>query len=201
MADFANHQFTEGTRLRYPIYDDRGLLLLGAGTVVTPQILALLHRRGIRLELRSTLEVVAGGVVGTKVPVSQQYLKIGRHPRCQVRPTSKSVSNFHCRIEKLPLSLFVEDMNSTNGTRVNGEKITGPTELHDGDVIQFGDFAVAVELFAELAGEGAEAREVAQLILADRDSEDAVPEAGATLVAMDEMAEEVQRELKKRGLS
>ena len=41
-------------------------------------------------------------------------------------------------------NLFVEDLGSTNGTAVNGRRITEPTVLKNNDVVNVGDVAIRV---------------------------------------------------------
>ena len=41
-------------------------------------------------------------------------------------------------------NLFIEDLGSTNGTAVNGQRITEPTVLKSGDVVNAGDVAIRV---------------------------------------------------------
>lgn len=48
-------------------------------------------------------------------------------------------SSRHARIFREGTVLVLEDLGSTNGTYLNGELITGPQPLHDGDRIRIGD--------------------------------------------------------------
>lgn len=48
-------------------------------------------------------------------------------------------SSHHAKIGRQGRTLVVEDLGSTNGTYLNGELLTGPQPLHDGDVIKIGD--------------------------------------------------------------
>jgi len=48
------------------------------------------------------------------------------------------VSGRHAELHQVGTSLSVVDLGSTNGTYLNGARITCETELHDGDVLQFG---------------------------------------------------------------
>ena len=47
------------------------------------------------------------------------------------------ISSSHARIIEQEGSLYLEDMDSRNGTFVNGDRILQPTRIYDGDVIQF----------------------------------------------------------------
>jgi class 3 adenylate cyclase len=54
-------------------------------------------------------------------------------------------SRRHCRFEKAPSGLVVEDLGSTNGTWVNGAAIIGPTRVHGGDVVVVGSTRILVD--------------------------------------------------------
>jgi pSer/pThr/pTyr-binding forkhead associated (FHA) protein len=53
-------------------------------------------------------------------------------------------SNQHARISRDDVGLFVEDMASTNGTYVNAERISTPTRIGKGDLIQVGEMILEV---------------------------------------------------------
>jgi DNA-binding transcriptional ArsR family regulator len=64
---------------------------------------------------------------------------IGKHrDRDIVIPGDDAVSRLHARLELVGHHWFVEDLNSTNGTIVNGEPIFAPQVLHDGDELLLG---------------------------------------------------------------
>lgn len=70
---------------------------------------------------------------------------IGRAPRSDFVVDSALVSRVHCRLELSAADeLELEDLGSTNGTLVNGKKIT-KAKLSDGDVVTIGrvQFVVA----------------------------------------------------------
>jgi len=48
-------------------------------------------------------------------------------------------SSRHAKISRQGRTLVIEDLGSTNGTYLNGEPLTGPAPLHDGDQIRIGD--------------------------------------------------------------
>jgi pSer/pThr/pTyr-binding forkhead associated (FHA) protein len=66
-------------------------------------------------------------------------LTIGRSPGCGV-PTTYDVysSTLHARMYRRGGQLWVEDLRSTNGTYVNSERITKPSKLARGDLLQVG---------------------------------------------------------------
>lgn len=62
---------------------------------------------------------------------------IGRNMKNDLQIDNLAVSNFHARINRSPDKYFIEDLNSTNGTYINEEKITR-CELRDGDTASIG---------------------------------------------------------------
>lgn len=64
---------------------------------------------------------------------------IGRSPGCPIATTYDIYSStLHARLFRQNGKLFVEDLGSTNGTFVNSERITKPTKLGRGDLVQVG---------------------------------------------------------------
>jgi predicted component of type VI protein secretion system len=63
---------------------------------------------------------------------------IGRSTECQWVISSGAVSRRHARIKRRSAEITVEDLGSSNGTFVNGERLSGPKTLHDQDAVKFG---------------------------------------------------------------
>jgi hypothetical protein len=63
---------------------------------------------------------------------------IGRAEDCQVTLLDPSVSRHHARIVVDDRCATIEDLQSRNGCRINGKKISGPTLLAEGDRIRIG---------------------------------------------------------------
>jgi hypothetical protein len=57
---------------------------------------------------------------------------------CDIPVQDKSVSREHARFTRTPEGYLVEDLNSTNGTLVNGRRITEPAVVSAGDRVTFG---------------------------------------------------------------
>ncbi len=68
--------------------------------------------------------------------VLDRPLVIGREPSCDVVIPDRQVSRFHARVSPLPEGVMLEDLGSKNGTHCNGNQISGPVMLSDGDTIQ-----------------------------------------------------------------
>jgi diguanylate cyclase (GGDEF)-like protein len=87
---------------------------------------------------RPCLTVLTGTATGTIHKVTQGTHVIGRKENCELRITDDGISRQHARVRCEGDLIFVEDMESRNGTYVNGRRIKDPTPLHDGDKIQIG---------------------------------------------------------------
>ena len=73
-------------------------------------------------------------------------LSIGRSDEADIGISDQFASSMHARIYSRAGSWFVQDLDSTNGTLLNGEDLRGDSELLDGDVIEIGDTKFRVEL-------------------------------------------------------
>ena len=94
----------------------------------------------------ASLFVVKGAeAVAHELPVGE--VTLGRSVSCNVVLEHDSISKLHARIERTPTALLLTDMRSSNGTFVNGARVTS-TPLQDSDVISFAkviDLRVDVE--------------------------------------------------------
>jgi pSer/pThr/pTyr-binding forkhead associated (FHA) protein len=54
-------------------------------------------------------------------------------------------SGYHARVESNPEGAWVIDLDSTNGTFVNGERVNGRRRLKQGDLVQIGDTELRFE--------------------------------------------------------
>jgi len=63
---------------------------------------------------------------------------VGRDRECAIRIDSETISRRHARIVVKPGETTMEDLGSKNGTQVNGQRVTRPVVLKDGDAIQVG---------------------------------------------------------------
>jgi hypothetical protein len=86
----------------------------------------LISERGGGLEPERRFDLIGG-------------LSIGRSKECDVQIQDRYASGVHARLFSRGERFFVEDMNSTNGTLLNGATLKGEAELIDGDTVQIGD--------------------------------------------------------------
>jgi pSer/pThr/pTyr-binding forkhead associated (FHA) protein len=76
---------------------------------------------------------------GETYPLTEE-LSVGRAPGCAVVLENDTfVSQVHARLFRRGKETYVEDLGSTNGTYVNGERIAEVTRLRKGDRVQFGN--------------------------------------------------------------
>lgn len=64
---------------------------------------------------------------------------IGRHPDCTIVVDAGAVSRYHAKIVGKENQFFVEDSNSRNGTFLNGQLLTGPQLLREGDRVRISE--------------------------------------------------------------
>jgi pSer/pThr/pTyr-binding forkhead associated (FHA) protein len=58
---------------------------------------------------------------------------VGRHHDCDVRVDSSRVSRRHCCLAVIRDEVVIRDLNSTNGTSVNGHRVRAGAALRHGD--------------------------------------------------------------------
>lgn len=78
------------------------------------------------------------------VPVHTLPLRIGRRTDLSLCLASRTVSNLHAEIREEDGALWLHDLQSTNGTFLNGGRLRQPSKLQDGDLIQFADVSFRV---------------------------------------------------------
>jgi pSer/pThr/pTyr-binding forkhead associated (FHA) protein len=101
--------------------------------------------------MKLTLVVTRRTAPSTDIPVRRFPFLIGRDPRCHLRPATPLVSARHCAIDYRDDRVLIRDLNSTNGTSLNGQMIQAETELHDGDKLRVGPIKLLVQLDTAVA--------------------------------------------------
>ena len=107
---------------------------------------------------RAILTVLTGLSAGQTIPLSDSEMSFGRSRDCDVRLMDPGISRRHCRIVPRGRSYTIEDLDSTNGTFVNGERIKR-AKLTGGERAQIGP-DVVVRLAFEDETEEALARQL-----------------------------------------
>jgi ABC-type multidrug transport system ATPase subunit len=83
--------------------------------------------------------------MGTTALGMQPSLIVGRDPQADIPLTAPVVSWHHARLDRTPQGHVLTDLNSTNGTFVDGQRITRPHALQQGNVVQIGPFRLVYE--------------------------------------------------------
>lgn len=93
------------------------------------------------------LVVVKGGGLepGTRFDVFGG-VTLGRSAEADISFTDRYASGLHARLYPRGDRYFLEDMNSTNGTLLDGGAVTSEVEMRDGSMIEIGDTAFRFEL-------------------------------------------------------
>lgn len=91
------------------------------------------------------LELAAGDDIEKRHVVSPLGLKIGRTAPADIVLADSEVSRSHCLVALKDDELYVSDLNSTNGTFIDGIRVTGMAPLPVGSVLQVGSRALKHE--------------------------------------------------------
>ena len=79
------------------------------------------------------------GLVLKEIPLTMERLTIGRRPSNDIQIDNLAISGEHAAITTILDDSFLEDLNSTNGTLVNGQPVQRHA-LKNGDVIELGKY-------------------------------------------------------------
>ena len=93
-----------------------------------------------------SLTVRAGGGMAAVKHFIQTEITLGRDPVCDIPVFDETVSARHARLTHHHGQWWVEDLGSTNGTRLNQEMLTQPTVLTSGDEVCLGQTTLTVNL-------------------------------------------------------
>jgi pSer/pThr/pTyr-binding forkhead associated (FHA) protein len=131
---------------------------------------------------------------GIPIDIAKDMTLVGRKEECDIRLDHKSVSKMHCVIVKTDGLLLLRDLGSTNGTRVNGQRVRRAALLPNDQVtiasfkfkVAFGPDHIVVP--SDEHTQQLDAKEVAQLLRPparpDEDSSVDLPAAPAQANAL-----------------
>jgi len=85
--------------------------------------------------------------------LDQEIITIGRKPTNDIHIDNLAVSGTHAKVLTILNDSFIEDLNSTNGTLINGQPITKHS-LQNGEKVIIGKHTLEYVNEAEEAGEG-----------------------------------------------
>jgi DNA segregation ATPase FtsK/SpoIIIE, S-DNA-T family len=161
VADLAAALGAAGGRL---VIDGReappGAPLAGSGLVMGSEVAAATRpagrvtRRGVRpysdrpdpdrpdpdltasMSPGAVLRIIGGLDAGLSLPLPTGRVRLGRGDEADIRVASRDVSRLHCEIDVADDgSVTVTDLGSSNGTDVNGARLTAPARIGPDDVV------------------------------------------------------------------
>ncbi len=81
----------------------------------------------------------SGPTVGAIYPLDGELISIGRDASNTIQINDAEISRRHARLQFQGGKYVIEDVGSTNGTHVNGQRIVSAYVLKAGDVVSFGE--------------------------------------------------------------
>lgn len=153
--DLAMGEFGIATRVAQPDEQRRGEVSplpapvvaapAPAFPVAEPPAATMIYRPEVPLEAGDdppaevVREQVTLTVAGRTIPLTAGRVVVGRSRECDVRVEDGNVSRRHFElVQDGPTAWVVADLGSTNGTEVNGRRVSGRKRLDDGDRITIG---------------------------------------------------------------
>jgi pSer/pThr/pTyr-binding forkhead associated (FHA) protein len=124
--------------LRSDLYGTRVLSRATARTRRSETRSAKTRGKSSKSPMPSHLAVVAGSLRGTTVPLESGGVLIGRNPECSLVLTDDFASGRHLRIYPGTDAWYADDLDSTNGTFVNQQRIDTGARLDVGAQIRIG---------------------------------------------------------------
>jgi pSer/pThr/pTyr-binding forkhead associated (FHA) protein len=86
----------------------------------------------------------SGPTPGAAFMLEGDQITIGRDPANSITINDAEISRRHARLTYQGGKYVLEDLGSTNGTFVNGQRLAGPRVLKSGEVVSFGEQIVLV---------------------------------------------------------
>ena len=90
------------------------------------------------------LKVVKGKPRGHFLRFPTGEFMFGRGPECDIRPNSDLVSRQHCLLQVTSDCALIRDLDSRNGTLINGQLVLGEHKLCHGDTLELGPLVLEV---------------------------------------------------------
>ena len=102
------------------------------------------------------IQAISGDLTGQEISIERDML-VGRHQQADIVLQESDVSRKHAAFVLKDQALWLQDLNSSNGTFINDVRLTGESLLKEGDIVQFASVkfsllapAKAVEIPADI---------------------------------------------------
>ena len=92
----------------------------------------------------ATLVILDGPEKGKRFEIINPITRVGRNEINDIVIANPSISSYHCEIEKTETGIRIRDLDSTNGTKLNGEPIRSAAMFRN-DVVTMGDVPMTLE--------------------------------------------------------
>lgn len=91
------------------------------------------------------LVVLSEGMTGRSYELSTVLTTVGRLEDNTFQIPEPSVSSHHCEFMLRGSDVIIKDLNSTNGTFINGQRVTGEATVKPGQIIRLGQVEIRLE--------------------------------------------------------
>ena len=94
----------------------------------------------------ATISFTNSNAIQQSFSLEETPVIIGRHPECEIQLDDASVSRYHAKITLDNGHFYVQDLNSRNGTTLNGEAVLKPTRIFDQATIKICDMFLSFSM-------------------------------------------------------
>ncbi|MFL5705571.1 MAG: FHA domain-containing protein [Ktedonobacteraceae bacterium] len=94
-------------------------------------------------ELSGVLRICSGENTGQCFSLDRALITIGRGSECNIVINDASISRVHAQILRQANGMYVQDLSSRNGTKVNDKELYAPQRLQAGDIVCVGSVQFA----------------------------------------------------------
>lgn len=109
---------------------------------------ATIPRQSTNGPVTASLVLLDGDQRGRSFIVPMGVTRVGRAPDNDIVLDHQDVSRHHARIDCSAAGIRIQDLDSTNGTRINGESVS-VADLSQNDVVQVGSLRMRVDLHGQ----------------------------------------------------
>ena len=138
--DSSNGSYVDGQ-----LIEERTKLVVGSQIQLGDSLIVVSDVRLEPPETIITLQEITDDM-GKEYIVSMREVTLGRGLDAQIRLTDSSgkLSRIHAKLELYKDDVYIIDLNSSNGTFVDGKKITGSQNLSTGSIVELGNIVIEI---------------------------------------------------------